>query len=187
MAIIHRLHGVAGWTVRGTGVAMDFLVPQMQVLLWTLVVFGLLLLILKKFAWGPLLSALDAREKRIQARFDDAAREIAEAEKRVVEYEEKIAHVKDQAAEIIAEAKRDVERVRLDVQAQAEREAEKILQRAKREIHLAKEAAAQELRDQLVDLTTELTARIIEREVRKEDHVRFVENAINLVVKEKEN
>lgn len=163
---------------------VDFLTPETQVLVWTLIVFGALVGILWKYAWGPLLKALEGREKSIQARFDEAARKIEDAERRVVEYEEKIGHIKDEAAEIVAEAKRDAERLREDIQARAEKEAQMTLGRAKREIHLAKEAAVQELRDGMVDLTAELAARVIEREVNKDDHRRFIENAVCRVAEE---
>lgn len=163
--------------------AGDPMQPEAQVLLYTVIVFLILLGLLWKFAWGPLMQALQEREDRINKRISDADSKLKEAEAKVAEYERKISHAKEEAAEIIAEGKRDVEKVREEIQAAANTEAQRTLERAKREIELAKDAAVQELRDRLVDLTAEMAARVIEREVKPEDHRRFVEEAIGQVDK----
>lgn len=163
--------------------AGNFLMPEAQVLLYTVIVFLALLGLLWKFAWGPLMQALQEREDRIAKRISDADSKLKEAEAKVAEYERKISHAKEEAAEIIAEGKRDVEKVREEIQAAANTEAQRTLERAKREIELAKDAAVQELRDRLVDLTAEMAARVIEREVKPADHKRFVEEAIGQVEK----
>lgn len=157
---------------------MDFLVPELQVLLWTILVFLGMLGLLWKFAWGPLTRALEEREARIARRIADAETAHREALEKVAEYERKIAAAKTEAAEIIAEGKRDMEKVRDEIQAAAQTEASRTLERARREIKLAQEAAVQELREQLVVLTAELATRIIQREVKPEDHRRLVEDAI---------
>ncbi len=159
----------------------NFLVPEAQVLLYTVIVFMALLGMLWKFAWGPLMKALQDREDRIAKRISDADTKLTEAEERVAEYDRKIAKAKEEAAEIIAEGKRDVEKVRDEIQAAANAEAQRTLERAKREINLAKDAAVAEIRDRMVDLTAELAAQVIGREVKPDDHRRFVETAIGQI------
>jgi F-type H+-transporting ATPase subunit b len=149
-----------------------------QVLLYTVIVFLLLLAVLWRFAWGPLLKALEEREGRIAKKIGDAQDLHRAAEERLREYERRIAAAKDEAAAIIAGGKQDLEKVREEILAAAGAEAGKALERAKREILLTKEAAVHDLREQMVFLAAELAERVIRREVKPEDHRRLVEQAM---------
>lgn len=155
-----------------------WLTPQAQVLIWSWVIFFVLLGLLWKFAWGPIMRALEQRERNIQKTIDDAADKFKEAEAKAAEYEKHIHKAKDEAAEIIAEGKRDVEKLRAEILAETSAESAKTLDRAKREIQLAKQAAVQEIRDRVADLASEMASRVIAREVNAGDHRRFVEQAI---------
>jgi F-type H+-transporting ATPase subunit b len=170
------LAGPGGFLVLGAG--GDFLLPETQVLLYTVIVFLLLLALLWRFAWGPLMKALEEREQRIAQRIADGEAAQKQALERVAEYERKIARARDEAAEIIAEGKRDAVALRDEMLAGAEADAGRQIERARREIELAKEAAIHELREQMVRLTADLAARVIQREVRPEDHRRFIEDAM---------
>lgn len=162
---------------------MEFFVPEIQVLAWSIVVFFVLLGMLWKFAWGPIMKALEEREERISKKITDAEAALKAANDKAAEYEKKLAVAKEEAAAIIAEGKRDVEKVRDEIMAAANAESAKTLERAKREIALAKDAALQELRDRVVDLTAELAAQVIEREIKPEDHRRIIEEGIQRVGK----
>jgi len=167
----------------GGGLLPDFMTPQAQVFLWTLIVFVVLLGLLWKMAWGPIMHALEEREHNIQKRIDDAEKKFKEAEARMADYEKRIAGAKDEAAAIIAEGKRDVEKVKEDILKQAGEESGKQLDRAKRDIELARHAAVAELRDKMVQLTAELTTRVIEREINAEDHKRFISDSVDRLEK----
>ena len=158
-----------------------WLTPELQVLFWSLAVFFTLLALLWKFAWGPMMEALEGRERRIQKTIDDADATMKAAEAKVAEYERKINAAKDDAAEIIAEGKRDVEKLREEVIAEANREATRIIERAKREVQLAKQAAVEEIREQAVALTAEMAVKVLGREINMDDHRRFVREAIDEV------
>ncbi len=162
---------------------MDFLTPQAQVLAWTIFIFAALVGLLWKFAWGPLMKALEEREARIAKRISDADARLKAAEERVAEYERKIAGAKEEAAGIIAEGKRDVEKVAEEIRAAAQAEAARSLERAKREIQLAKEAAIHELRERMVGLVAQAASQVIRREVKADDHRRFIEESIAEVEK----
>lgn len=169
--------------VIAAGLLPDFMTPQGQVFLWTLIVFLVLLGILWKFAWGPVMTALEQREHNIQKRIDDAEQKFKDAEARVAEYEKRMNNAKDEAAAIIAEGKRDVEKLKEGILADANAEAGKTLERAKREISLARDAAVADMRDQMVALTSKLTQQVIEREIKAEDHRRFIEEGIARIEK----
>ena len=166
---------------------MDFLIPETQVLIWTVLVFLTLLGLLWKFAWGPLMQALEEREQRIAKKIDAADQRFKAAEAKIVEYEKRIAGAKEEAAAIIAEGKRDVEQVKEEIIAAANAEAQRTLERTRREIALAKDAALGELRDRVVELSAGLAARVIEREVKAEDHRRLIEEGIGQVGKSSTN
>ncbi len=157
---------------------MDFLKPELQTMLWTLVTFVLLLAVLWRFAWGPLLKAINAREAKIRGRFEEAEARLKEAEAKAREYEDKMAHAREQAAEIIARGRKDMEAVRQEMLEGARREAAKILERARRDINLAKDQAAQDLRDEIVRLSVEIAAKVLEKSISPEDHRRFIEECI---------
>jgi F-type H+-transporting ATPase subunit b len=165
----------------GGGGLPQFLTPEMQVLVWSFVVFFTLLAVLWKFAWGPIMHALEEREHKIQKTIDDADARFKEAQARVAEYEKKINAAKDDAAAIIAEGKRDVEHLKEEILANANKEAALSLDRAKREIGLAKDAAVAELRDKMVDLTAQIAGKVIEREVKADDHNRFISEAMKQI------
>ncbi len=158
--------------------AGELLTPSGQVLLYTVIVFGLLLAVLWKFAWGPLLKALDEREAKMAKRIADAEERFKTAEEKAAEYQRKLEASKSEAAEIIAEGKRDAEKVREEIVAAGNQEATRIIERAKREISLAKDAAVQEMRNRMVMLTGDLTTQVIGREVKAEDHRRFIETVL---------
>jgi len=157
----------------------DFMLPEVQVAAWTIVVFVLLAGLLWKFAWGPLLKALQEREDRITKKLQDAEDKLKAAEARVADYERKIAGSKEEAAAIIAEGKRDVEKVRDEILAAAQAEAAKTLERVKTEIRLAQEAAMQELRQKVSQWTAEIASKVIEREIKADDHRRFIDETVS--------
>jgi len=165
------------------GLLPEFLTPEGQVLLWSFVVFFGLLAVLWKFAWGPIMHALEEREHNIQKKIDDAEAKNREALAKMADYEKRINAAKDEAAKIVAEGKRDVELVKADILKEANAEAAKSLERAKREIQLAEQAAVEEIRNKVIDLTADISQRVIEREIKTEDHKRFIEEAIQRIEK----
>jgi len=100
-----------------------FLTPELQVLIWSVLIFFGLLGLLWKYAWGPIMHAVEEREHKIQKTIDDADARFKEADARLAEYEKRINASKDDAAAIIAEGKRDAEKLKADIQAEANAEA----------------------------------------------------------------
>ncbi len=159
----------------------EFLTPQLQVVVWSVIVFFSLLALLWKFAWGPIMQALEQREQNIQKKIDDAEGRFKEADAKAAEYERRINAAKDEAVAIIAAGKRDTEKVKEEMLAEANKEAGRTLERAKREIQLAQEAAVHEIRKQVVKLSAEISARVIEREINEQDQRRFIEEALGKI------
>lgn len=146
--------------------------------LWTLVVFALVVFVLGKYAWGPILSGLQDREKFIRQSLEEARRDRVEAEARLKQYTDQLNAARGEATGIVEEARRDAEEVKRRIEAEAGVEARQIVERSKREIELAKETALKELYTTSAKLTTELAGRILEREISPADHERLIRDSI---------
>ena len=129
---------------------------------WTLVVFGILVFILGKYAWSPILAAVEAREKGIQAALDGAAALNKEAAGLLAEHKEQLADARRQANELIAEGKAVGETVRKDIEEKARAEAQSIVDRALAEIERERDAAVDSLRKESVDLALAAASRLMQ-------------------------
>jgi F-type H+-transporting ATPase subunit b len=145
---------------------------------WTLVIFTLVVLILGKFAWKPILKALQERESFIHDSLAAAKRDREEAEARLKEYADKLVGARQEASAIVDEARRDAEAVKRKILAEAHDEQQKELQRAKREILIAKETAVKELYAQAAGLSTQLASKVLRREVNPQDHERLIRDSL---------
>lgn len=145
---------------------------------WTLVIFGLVVFVLGKFAWGPLLKSLQAREEFIRESLEKARLERETAEIRLREYEERLASARAEATAIVEEGRRDADAVKRRIEEDAKREADKAIERAKREIQIATDTATKELYTLSARLATDLAAKVIGRELNPRDHERLIAEAI---------
>ena len=129
---------------------------------WTGLVFLTLLAILWRFAWGPILGAVQAREDGIQDTLDQAANERGEAAKLLAEHREQMADARRQAQQMIAEGKEAGERVRQGIEEKARSEGDAMIERARESIGREKDAALDELRKESVDLALAAAAKLIQ-------------------------
>jgi F-type H+-transporting ATPase subunit b len=130
--------------------------------IWTTLIFLALLAILRKFAWGPILGAVQAREDGIQETLDQAASERMEAAKLLAEHREQMADARRQAQQMIAEGKEAGERVRQGIEEKARVEGEAMIERARESIQREKESALDELRKEAVDLALAAAAKLVQ-------------------------
>ena len=112
---------------------------------WTLVIFLLVIFVLGKFAWGPMLEGLQSREQFIRNSLEEAKAENEKAKALLSEYEEKVEQAKTEATAIVDEGRRDAEAVKRQIEEQARTEADTMIERAKREITLAQQTAVKEI------------------------------------------
>ena len=146
--------------------------------IWTLVVFAVVVFVLGKFAWGPILSGLSEREKFIRSSLEEARHDRREAAAKLEEYTAKINAARSEATGIVEEARRDADEVKRRIQEEANAEAGRILERARREIGLAKEGAIKELYEVSAKVTTEIVSRILQREIKPADHERLIRDSL---------
>ncbi|HEX2644689.1 MAG TPA: F0F1 ATP synthase subunit B [Thermoanaerobaculia bacterium] len=147
--------------------------------LWTLLIFGLVVFILGRFAWGPILKGLQSREDFIRESLEKAQHASQQAEARLREYEERLASSRAEATAIVDEARRDAEVVKRKIEADAHAEYEKMIDRAKREIQIATDTATKDLYTLSARLATDMASRVLGREVTAQDQERLIAESIN--------
>lgn len=145
---------------------------------WSLLTFFVVLVVLGKFAWKPILGALQKREEFIRSSLEQAKRDREAAEERLKDYETKLASARQEATEIVEEGRRDAEAVKRKIEQDAKESSAAMLERAKREIGLATDTAIKELYDVTGDLATKMASRIISKELDARDHERLIAESI---------
>ncbi len=147
--------------------------------IWTIVMFLLVLFILGKFAWRPMLDALDAREAGIRESIDEAKQMREEAAAALEEHRKQLGDARRQAQEIVGEAREAGEALRRDIEGKAREESERILERARREIQRERDQALEALRRQSVELALAAAARLLDRKLDGELDRKFIEDYLD--------
>jgi F-type H+-transporting ATPase subunit b len=152
--------------------------------IWTLVIFLTVVLVLGKFAWGPLLGALKQREDFIRDSLETAKKEREESATLLAKYTDQINRAREEATAITQEGRRDAEEVKKRIQAEARTEADAMIKRAKREIVIAHQDAITEIYNAVADLSTQIAERVLIREIDTEQHQDLVNAALDEVKKQ---
>jgi F-type H+-transporting ATPase subunit b len=142
--------------------------------IWTLVVFGLTLFILRRWAWPVMLQAVRDREARLEKELADAERMNAEAKAALEEHKKLLAGSKADAIKILSDAKVIAQKEREVAMAKTRAEQEALLERAKRDIQAEKDKAAQDLRREAVELSLAAASRLIGQKLDNEANRKLV-------------
>lgn len=145
---------------------------------WSLLTFIAVLVVLGKFAWGPILGALQKREDFIRDSLKQAKADREQAEARLKQYGEKLETARAEATAVVDEGRRDGEVLKRKIEEQAKAEAAALVERAKREIRVATDTAVKELYSMTARLSTDIASRIIRKELSPADHERLVAESI---------
>jgi F-type H+-transporting ATPase subunit b len=129
--------------------------------LWTAITFLLLLVVLAKFAWGPIVKMLAERERTIREAIEAAKKERAEAERMFAEQKRSLAQAQRDAAELAKRNQQEVEVMRQELTARARKEADELVATARRQIEEEKVKAVAELRSQVADLAIDAASRLV--------------------------
>jgi len=145
---------------------------------WTVVLFALFAAVLARFGWGPLLRAIEEREKSIRDAVEGAQRANTEAQALLAQHKEALAQARREREELIKQAMAEAQQLRADLIAQARADAEHLVQKAKEQIEREKRAALQELRTQIADLAIEAAKKIVVSSLTPEAQRKLVEDFI---------
>ena len=155
--------------------------PDPGLFIWTIVTFLTLVALLARFAWGPLLAALDRRQEAIRKALDDAQLAQQELERLQQESAQIIRGARTEADSIISRSRSDAERLREEIREKARADAANITRNAERQIQLETERALQQIRQEAVDLSVMIAAKIIGRNMTKEDNERLIDETLRQV------
>ncbi len=157
----------------------SFLVsPDVGLMIWTLIVFGVSLWILGKYVFPRIAEALDRRQKAIEESIDAAERTRTEADQILAEYRERLAEARGQADEIVARARKTGEAAESEIVADARSKREEMMEQTRRDIEAETRRAIQEIRAEVADLTVMATEKVTRKTLTDEDHKRLVEEAL---------
>ncbi len=143
------------------------------------VVFLILLVVLRKFAWGPILHGLQDRESKIRGDLERAERTAKEAAEALKEYQDKLAEAQTQATQMIEQGRADAQKIAAGLRDQAQKEIDQMRHRAESDIVAAKQKALGEIYAQAADLTTTLAGRILQREISDDDHQQLINESLS--------
>lgn len=145
----------------GADAASGPLVVNGGLMIWTLIVFILLLVVLKKFAWPQILGAVRAREAALEAQIAEAEKNRKESAALLEQHKKMIGEGRAQAQGMLAEAKVVMEKERAAAMEHTRQEQAELLERARREIQAERERAVLELRQEAVDLSLAVASKLI--------------------------
>src|ERR1051325_5121884 len=150
--------------------------PDPGLFIWTIITFLVLLGLLAKFAWGPLLRALEARQETIRKSLDDAQKAKEELERLQGESVQILRQARVDAESIIAKTRSDADKLAEELRQKAREEAEGIVRNAERQIQIETRRALLEIRKEAVDLSVTIASKLLERHISKEDNARLIDD-----------
>jgi len=149
--------------------------------IWTIATFLVLLMLLTKFAWKPLLQALDSRQEAIRKSLDDAQQARQEMERLKQEAASIIRQGRIEAESIISQSRSDAERLRGEMRQKAKADSDAIVKSAERQVQLETTRALQQIRHEAVDLSVMIASKIVQRNLSKEDNQKLIDEALEQV------
>jgi F-type H+-transporting ATPase subunit b len=157
----------------------NFLVkPNVGVMIWTLLAFGLTMLILAKLVFPRISEALDKRQRAIEESIDTAERTKVEAEKLLAEYRERLKEARAQADEIVTRARKTAEEQQREALDAAKAKREELLEQTRRDVEAETRRAISEIRAEVADLTILATEKVTRKSLDSADQKRLVEEAL---------
>jgi F-type H+-transporting ATPase subunit b len=155
--------------------------PDPGLYIWTIVTFLILVAALGKFAWRPLLEALERRQAAIRKSLDDAQQAKQELERLHVQSQKILTEARVQADQILSLTRSDANRLRDELKQKAQAEAAGVLKNAERQIEMETARALQQIRREAVDISVAIASKLLERNVTKEDNERLIEETFRQI------
>ncbi len=152
--------------------------PNVGLMVWTLVLFGVSLFILRKVAFPRISAALDRRQHAIEEAIDTADQMRRQADELLAEYRARLAEAREQAQEIIERARKAADTHERESEADAKARREQLLEQTRRDIEAETRRAIQEIRAEVADLTVMATERVTRKVLTEDDQRRLVEETL---------
>jgi F-type H+-transporting ATPase subunit b len=147
--------------------------------IFTVLVFAVLLAVLRKFAWKPIMAGLERREEHVGRQLEEAERRNREAEEMLSRYQAELAQASDQVRQMLEEARQSAEASREQELARTQETVKTERERALTAIDAAKQQASQEVASKAADAAVALAGRIVRRDLSKADHAALVSQTMD--------
>lgn len=151
--------------------------PWTMIFTWANLI--ILVLIMKKLLFKPVLKMLEARDKEVSEMYREAETAQSSAQSLEKEYSEKLSSAKEEAAKIMKDAKHDATLRGEEIVGEAKREASAILEKAQKEIEREKEAAISEIKNDIASIAVDIAQKVIEKDLQESDHEKLVSEFID--------
>src|SRR5215218_9567074 len=157
----------------------NFLVtPEVGLMLWTLLAFGVSMFLLRKLAYPRIQTALEKRARAVAESIDAAERTRQEADQILDEYRQRLREAREQADEIVSRARKAADKTQDDARVHAKETREEMLQDARRDIEQETRRAIGQIRREVADLTVLATEKVARKTLDSEDHKRLIDEAL---------
>lgn len=151
------------------------------------IIFALLIVILKKMAWGPILKGLVDREQKIKSDLESAENAARQAASTLEQYRKQLTDAHAESRKIIEQGRADAQKLSAQLKKEAETDIAAMRVRAQAEIASAREQAVAELYAQAATLATNVAGKILQRELNPQDQQRLVEESLATLQKSSNN
>ena len=148
---------------------------QVNLMFWTIVIFGILFFLLRKYAYPVILDAVEKREKALADAIESAKKDREEAARLVAEQKAAIEAARHDAQKLIAEGRAIAEKMRADLLEKTQHDQQEMLERARRDIAVERDKAIAELRRQAVDLAIAGASKVVEENLDIDKNRKLVE------------
>jgi F-type H+-transporting ATPase subunit b len=155
-----------------------------SLIFWEVLSFAILLFLLAKYAFPPILQTLDERERKIRESIEAAERQRAEAERRMAEYDAKMKAAQKEAEALVEQARVRAQQLLDDNERRLTQEAERIRASAARDIEQERRRAIDEVRAYTTDLALRVAEKLVERSLNDADHKRLAEETLAVVTRD---
>ena len=149
--------------------------PNLGLIVWTVVTFLLLAFILKKFAWGPILATIDAREKAIKEALESSRQAREAADEALAKNKEMVAQARAEAARLVSEGQKEAEKIRAELLEKARGDATNVLEQGRKQIELETKQAVAQLKGTVVEVALEAASKLIRSSLDEPKHRQLVE------------
>ena len=152
--------------------------PQIGTILWTAITFVILMILLGRYAWKPLLAAVDAREKGIRDKLETARQQRDESQKILDEHKALLNQARRERAEAVEAGRRDAERVKGEILEEARRQREQLVAQTETQLAASLRQARAELKGEVANLAIQAAGKLLAKNLDDPTQRRLVEDYI---------
>ena len=145
---------------------------------WSAITFLLLLFLMKKFLWGPLIENLDRRETMINDAVKKAEETQQKSEEALKDYNKKLAEAREEVRQIVAAGKESAEKAKADILVEAGKKSASLLEKAKKEIAAERSDAINQIKQVVVDISISAAEKMLKRNLNADDQIKLIEETM---------